>query len=71
MLKRVTGRKKDKKAILELSKRKDSDNICWSRKKLRDSDVSSIGINYLVYINDILCICYKKFWSECKKNVVK
>ena len=45
---------KDKKAILKLSRRKDSDEICRARSKLKTTDLKSIVITTPVYINDSL-----------------
>ena len=58
---------KGKKTILKTSRRKDSDEICRLRSKLKTTDLKSIGIATPVYINDSLCFCYKKLWSNCKK----
>ena len=58
---------KGKKTILKISRRKDSDEICRLRSKLKTTDLKSIGIATPVYINDSLCFCYKKLWSNCKK----
>ena len=55
---------KGKKAILKLSRRKDSDEIRRLRSKLKTTDLKPIGITTLVYINDSLCFCYKKFKSK-------
>ena len=57
---------KGKKAILKLSRWKDSE-IRWVRSKLKTTDLKFIGITTLVYINDSLCFYYKKLWSKCKK----
>ena len=58
---------KGKKAILKLSRRKDSDEIRRVRSKLKTTDLKPIGITTPVYINDSLCFYYKKLWSKCKK----
>ena len=58
---------KGKKAILKLSRRKDSDEIRRVRSKLKTTDLKPIGITTPVYINDRLCFYYKKLWSKCKK----
>ena len=56
---------KGKKAILKLSRRKDSDEIRRVRSKLKTTDLKPIGITTPVYINDSLCFYYKKLWSKC------
>ena len=58
---------KGKKAILKLSRRKNSDEIRRVRSKLKTAVLKSIGISTPVYINDSLYIYYKKLWSRCKK----
>ena len=58
---------KGKRAVLQLSRRKDSDEICRVRSKLKTTNLKSIGITTPVYINDSLRFYYKKFSSSCKK----
>ena len=58
---------KGRKAILKLSRQKDSDEISRVRIKLKTTDLKRIGITTPVYINDSLCIYYKKLCSKCKK----
>ena len=58
---------KGKKTIVKLSRRKDSDEICRVRNKLKTTDLKPIGITTPVYINDNLCFYYKTLWSKCKK----
>ena len=36
-------------------------------KKLKGKNLTSLGVNTSVYINDSLCIYYKKLWAKCKK----
>ena len=52
---------KGKKAILKLSRRKDSDEIRRVRSKLKTTDLKPIGITTPVYINDSLCKKLNKF----------
>ena len=33
-------------------------------------NLSSLGINSTVYINDSLCTYYKMLWSKCKKPLL-
>ena len=49
---------KGTKAILKLSRRKDSYEIRRVRSKLKTTDLKPIGITTLVYINDSLCFYY-------------
>ena len=37
------------------------------KKKQKGKNLTSLGINTPVYINDSLCIYYKKLWAKCKK----
>ena len=57
----------DKKVIIKFSRRKDADNVRKAKKKLKSANLSSLGINNPVYINDSLCNYYKLLWSKCKK----
>ena len=56
-----------KKITIKMSRRKDADKIRRAKKKLKGLDLSSIGINSAVFINDSLCRCYKNLWAKCKK----
>ena len=56
-----------KKVIIKMSRRKDADKIRRAKKKLKGLNLSSIGINSAVYINDSLCRYYKNLWAKCKK----
>ena len=49
-----------KKVIIKLSRRKDANKIRSEKKKLRGKNQTSLGINTPVYINDSLCIYFKK-----------
>ena len=51
--------------VVNVSKRKDVTKICSSKRKLKDIDLTSIGINNPVYINDSLCTYYKMLWRKC------
>ena len=53
--------------IIKISRRKDANKIRDEKKKLRGKNLTSLGINAPVYINDSLCIYYKKLWAKCKK----
>ena len=56
-----------KEVIIKMSGRKDADKIRRAKKKLKGLNLSSIGINSAVYINDSLCRYYKNLWAKCKK----
>ena len=56
-----------KKVIIKMSRRKDADKIRRAKKKLKGLNLSSIGIDSAVYINDNLCRYYKNLWAKCKK----
>ena len=56
-----------KKVVIKMSRRKDADKIRRAKKKLKGLNLSSIGINSAVYINDSLCRYYKNLWAKCKK----
>ena len=56
-----------KKVIIKMSRRKDGDKIPRAKKKLKGLNLSSIGINSAVYVNDSLCRYYKNLWAKCKK----
>ena len=55
-----------KRVIVKISKREDASKICSSKKKLKDMDLTSIGINTPVYINDSLYTYYQMLWRKCK-----
>ena len=57
---------RSKKVIIKLSRWKDAIKIRSEKKKLKGKNLTSLGINTPVYINDSLCICYKKLWVKCK-----
>ena len=56
-----------KKVIVKLSRRKDANKIRLLKKVLKGMNLSSLGINSTVYINDSLCTCYKMLWGKCRK----
>ena len=58
---------RSKKVIIKLSRRKDANKIRSEKKKLKGKNLISLGINTPVYINDSMCIYYKKLWAKCKK----
>ena len=58
---------RSKKVIIKLSRRKDANKIRSEKKKLKGKKLISLGINTPVYINDSMCIYYKKLWAKCKK----
>ena len=62
----IQAKKGPKKVIVKLSRRKDAEEIRKARKKLKSLNLSSIGIESPIYINDSLCVYYKKLWAKCK-----
>ena len=56
-----------KKVIVKLSRRKDANKIRLLKKGLKGMNLSSLGINSAVYINDSLCTYYKMLWGKCRK----
>ena len=57
----------NKKAIIKFSKRKDAVRVRKTKRKLKTTDLTSVGISKPVYINDSICKYYKYLWSKCKK----
>ena len=62
----ISSKNGPKRVIVKVSKRKDGFKIRTSKRKLKDMDLTSIGINNPVYINDSLCTYYKMLWRKCK-----
>ena len=56
-----------KKVIIKMSRLKDADKIQRAKKKRKGLDLSLIGINSAVFINDSLCWYYNNLWAKCKK----
>ena len=50
-----------------MSRHKDPNKIRKASKKLKGLDLSSIGINSAVFINDSLCRYYKNLWAKWMK----
>ena len=63
----IKSSKGPKKVIVKLSRRKDANKICLLKKGLKVMNLSSLGINSTVYINDSLCTYYKVLWGKCRK----
>ena len=62
----ISSKNGPKRVIVKVSKHKDASKIRSSKRKLKDMDLTSIGINNPVYINDSLCTYYKMLWRKCK-----
>ena len=62
----ISSKNGPKRVIVKVSKRKDASKICSSKRKLKDMDLTSIGITKPVYINDSLCTYYQMLWRKCK-----
>ena len=56
-----------KKVIIKFSRRKNANKVRSKKRKLKSKNVTSLGINKPIYINDSLCTYYKKLWAKCKK----
>ena len=62
----IKSSKGAKKVIVKLSRRKDANKIRLLKKGLKGMNLSSLGINSAVYINDSLCTYYKMLWGKCR-----
>ena len=60
-------RNSSKEVIIKLSRRKDAFKIRQVKKILKSLNLESVGKSSPVFINDSLCVYYKKLWSKCKK----
>ena len=60
----IKSSKGPKKVIVKLFRRKDANKIRLLKKGLKGMNLSSLGINSTVYINDSLCTYYKILWSK-------
>ena len=56
-----------KKVIIKFARRKDANLVRKNKNKLKGMNLSSVGINNPVFINDSLCSYYKMLWRKCKK----
>ena len=56
-----------KKVIIKFSRRKDANKVRPAKKKLKGNNLTSLGINKPIYVNDSLCTYYKKLCAKCKK----
>mgnify|MGYP001796944109 FL=1 len=63
---RLQSRNQPTNVILKLSRRKDVAEVLDCKKFLKDKDLSGLGINNPVYINESLCKEYKFLWGKCK-----
>lgn len=63
----LSSKNSAKKVIVKFSRRKDADNVRKCKRKLKSANLSTVGIDNPVYINDSLCKYYKVLWSKCKK----
>ena len=62
----ISSKNGPKRVIVKVSKRKGVSKLRSSKRKLKDMDLTSIGINNPIYINDSLCTYYKMHWRKCK-----
>ena len=63
---RLKSKIKPNKTIIKLSRRKDVSKILTNYKNLKDLDLTDIGLENEVYINESLCKAYRNIWSKCK-----
>ena len=63
----IKSNARPRKVTIKMSRHKDANKIRRAKKKLKGLDLSSIGINSPVFINDSLCRYYKNLWAKCKK----
>ena len=56
-----------KKVIIKMSRHKDADKIRRAKNKLKGLDLSLIGINSAMFINDSLCLYCKNLWAKRRK----
>ena len=63
----IKSSKGAKKVIVKFSRRKDANKIRLLKKGLKAMNLSSLGINSVVYINNSLCTYYKMLWGKCMK----
>ena len=66
MLKTANSKNGLKRVKVKVSDLKDASKIRSSNRNLRDMDLTSIGINNPVAINDSACIYYKMLWRNWK-----
>ena len=55
------------KVIVKFSKVRNANKVWAEKKKLEGKNLTSLGINKPICINDSLCTYYKKLWTTCKK----
>ena len=63
----IKSSKGTKNVIVKFSRRKDANKIRLLKKGLKGMNLSSLGINSAVYINDSLCTYCKMLWGKCRK----
>ena len=67
----VKSSKDQNMVIVKLFRREDANKIRLSKKGLKGMNLSPLGINSTVYINDSLCTYHKILWSKCRKLFLK
>ena len=63
----IKSSKDTKKVIVKFSRSKDANKIRLLKKGVKRMNLSSLGINSAVYINDSLCTYYKMLWGKFRK----
>ena len=56
-----------KKVVIKFSRQKGANKVRAEKKKLKEKNLTSLGINKPIYMNDSLCTYYKKLWAKLKK----
>ena len=67
---RLPSKGLSKKVIVKLNRRKDIHRILSNKNKLKNSKSKSVHLpeETKVFINESLCLYYKKLWSKCKRS---
>ena len=66
---RLPSKGSPKKFIVKLNRRKDIRRILLNKNKLKNLKPESVNLRgeTKVFINESLCLYYKKLWSKCKR----
>ena len=63
----IKSSKDPKKVIAKVFTRKNVNKISLSKKCLKDKNLSPLGNNSMVHINDSLCTPYKILCTKCRE----
>ena len=65
---KLYSRNNQNRIIIKLSRRKDVEKVFANKSKLKDIDLSDIGItDKPIYINGSFCAHYRQIWGKCKE----